>query len=260
MPLPLQLSQSALAVLERCPRKFQHRYLDQLTDFVPSDQRDRMEWGNQFHQLMQQRELGLPISAAAEDELLRCVEALVNTVPDVFDREQWRDRFSEHRRLWRMGDVLLTVVYDLLLLGDRQAHIIDWKTYPRPQRSDWLAQHWQTRLYPYVLAETSEYEPEQIAMTYWFVQPQLESPRPESITFPYSTEQHQRIHAALTQQFDQLEQWLSDYYKEIPLPMLPETAPECQSCPFAVRCQRGAFGKAAPDALTDLDAIEEVAL
>jgi hypothetical protein len=234
--------------------------LDQLAEFVPTEQRDRMEWGNQFHQVMQQRELGLPITVAAGDGLLRCVEALVSTVPDVFDAKQWRDRFSEHRRLLRMGNRLLTVVYDLLLLGDRHAHILDWKTYPRPPRADWLAQHWQTRLYPFVLAETSDYEPEQIAMTYWFVQPQSTPSQPESLTFPYSTDQHQRIHATLIQQLTQLEHWLADYYAGTALPMLPETAKHCQSCPFAVRCQRGSFQTVAPEALLNLDAIEEVTL
>jgi hypothetical protein len=256
----LQLSQSALALLEQCPRKFQHRYLDQLAEFVPSEQRDRMEWGNQFHQLMQQRELGLPITSTAEERLLQCVDALVNTVPEVFDPSQWRDRLSEHRRLLRLGDIVLTAVYDLLLLGDRHAHIIDWKTYPRPPRSDWLRQHWQTRLYPYVLAETSDYAPEQIAMTYWFVQPQSESSRPESMTFPYSVEQHQHTHATLSQRFAQLNAWLMNYHAGTSLPMQPQTDKDCQHCPFAVRCQRGDFRPIAPEVWLNPAAIEEVAL
>jgi hypothetical protein len=48
---------------------------------------------------------------------------------------------------------------------------------------DKLAKNWQTRLYLYVLAETSAYPPDSLSMTYWFVQ----LPRsPEQITFNYN--------------------------------------------------------------------------
>jgi hypothetical protein len=64
------------------------------------------------------------------------------------------------------------------LIADDLAQILDWKTYPKPQNRRWVEQNWQTLLYPYVLAETSDYLPEQISMTYWFVQSEQPS-KPE---------------------------------------------------------------------------------
>jgi ATP-dependent exoDNAse (exonuclease V) beta subunit len=59
---------------------------------------------------------------------------------------------------------LLTVIYDLLIEAEDNAQILDWKTYPQPKEQNRLAKDWQTRLYLYVLAETSDYLPEQISM------------------------------------------------------------------------------------------------
>jgi hypothetical protein len=69
-----------------------------------------------------------------------------------------------------VGNYLLTVIYDLILLESDRAVIFDWKTYLKPIDADKLAKNWQTRLYLYVLAETSAYPPDSLSMTYWFVQ------------------------------------------------------------------------------------------
>ncbi len=259
--MPLQLSQSALTVLSLCQRKFQHIYWDQLSGLMPMEQRSHLEWGSRFHHLMQQRDLGLPLHANPADDLsfYRCMEALVHHVPQIFDPSAWRDRLSEHRRTLRLGDAVFTAVYDLLLLGDDQAQIIDWKTYSRPQQSHWLAQHWQTRLYPFVLAETSAYRPDQISMTYWFVQPYLTEPIPQSITFPYSAAQHQQTRQSLTTLVEHLTASLAAYQEGQPLPQLPAGSPVCQDCPFALRCQRGAYAIDTP-ALPPLTDIAEVVL
>ncbi|MGA1283298.1 MAG: PD-(D/E)XK nuclease family protein [Prochlorothrix sp.] len=181
VPILTSLSQSHLALLATCPRKFQHIYLDRVTVPKSWHQYQRILWGNQFHQLMQQMELGLPIEgfAATQPELYQGILALRLAAPQVFQtpdpaRGEWRS--SEHRRSLAFtvpnGDpVGLVVVYDWVRGDPQFAEILDWKTYRQPPQGENLAQSWQTRLYCYVLAETSQYEPEQIQFTYWFIAP-----------------------------------------------------------------------------------------
>ena len=76
---------------------------------------------------------------------------------------------SEHRRTLAFNDYLLTVVYDLVVCTPQQGQIFDWKTHQRRPPESWLQGDWQTRLYLYVLCETTDLKPEQLSMTYWFV-------------------------------------------------------------------------------------------
>ncbi len=261
----MRLSQSQLNILELCPRKFQHLYLDQLSTPSSSDQQVRLAWGNRFHLLMQQRELQLPIETTAfedDEQVLRHVKALVAAAPEVFHPSRTAFRQSEHRRSLDIHDYLLTVIYDLLILEPDQALIFDWKTYPLPQNRQWLFTNWQTRLYPFVLVETSDYQPEQVAMIYWFVQARTsEVPTPQSLKFSYTRESHEQTRQDLTAILKRLSQWLDHYQQNLPLPQVDETHGHCADCLFAVRCQRGNVQKQAatiePSNLAD---IQEIAL
>ena len=186
----LRLSQTQLKILEECPRKFQHSYLELLASHTSPEHKEKLEWGSRFHLLMQQRELGLPIAFITEPdtEIQRCLVAFVNSAPELFTPSENDDktfRQAEHVRTLIFQEYLFTVIYDLLIAEPNQAQILDWKTYPGPQKTQWIAQSWQTRLYLYVLVETSDYSPEQVSMTYWFVQLQGEEP-PQSLTFTYN--------------------------------------------------------------------------
>jgi len=267
-----RLSQGQLNLLETCPRKFQHSYLEQLAAPTTPEQQERMAWGKRFHLLMQQRELGLPVEyLISEDaELGRCLEALRSAVPEIFTTTLSTSqtfRESEHCRTLKIGGYLLTVVYDLLILDDLDAQILDWKTYQIPQNPARVGKNWQTRLYPFVLAETSEYLPRQISMTYWFVQSQASQtskPEPQSLKFAYSEATHQYTKAVLSKLLRQLTDWLQDYQAGIPFPQVPETAPLCKFCQFAVRCQRTKGFESALDGhhhhLLSLAEIPEVSL
>lgn len=242
----LRLSQAQLQTLTTCPRKFQHLYLDQL-GFPPTpEEQTRLNWGNQFHLLMQQVQMGLPLAPplhADEQVMQRSIAALQQVAPDLFENQPGDQpdslRLSEHRRTLQLGDYLLTVIYDLLILEDDRAQILDWKTYPRPQNARRLAQHWQTRLYLFVLAETSHYRPDQLAMTYWYVQagnPEL--PQPQSLHCTYSIAQHRRTQKDLLQWLDRLTQWLTAYERGEGLPQVETAQNHCQTCSFMLRCQR----------------------
>ncbi|MEC4893733.1 MAG: PD-(D/E)XK nuclease family protein [Oscillatoria sp. PMC 1051.18] len=260
---PLRLSQSQLNLLETCPRKFQHIYLEQLLSPVSPEQLEKQSWGSQFHLLMQQRELGLPIeSLLIEDEQLQhSFKSLIATAPEILTpaESEWRD--AEHCRTLQFKDYLLTVIYDLIITDREKAQIFDWKTYLQPPNQKKLANNWQTRLYLYILAETSAYLPEQISLTYWFVK--LPS-KPQSCKFRYNSQQHKQTREDLTELLKQLDEWLDRYNNDgIPFPQVNESSRECNYCNFALRCQRDADSREIEKSrnwLTEVDKIEEVSI
>jgi hypothetical protein len=264
-----RLSQGYLNLLQTCPRKFQHIYFDQLGSPISPEQQEKQTWGSQFHLVMQQRELGLPVEFLVEEDpqLQRWVTSLIGAAPDISIADPQTFRHSEHCRTLNLQGYLLTVIYDLLIADPQQAQIIDWKTYPQPQHRRWLEKDWQTRLYLYVLAETSDYLLEQISMTYWFVQSQ---PQPQSLKFTYDRTRHQQTQADLTYLLNQLTDWLQSYQElGADLPQVAEAAGRCSDCSFAVRCGRSssyvagelpAISDDPTDLLLNLDAIEEVIL
>jgi len=259
--ISLRLSQGQLNLLERCPRLFQHTYLDQLGSPTSPEQQERQIWGSRFHLLLQQQELGLPIESfiAENCQLQQWMLAFASAAPEILTPAHSHFRESEHCRTLKIQDYLLTVVYDLLIADESSAQILDWKTYPQPQSRRWLESSWQTRLYLYVLAQTSDYLPEQIAMTYWFMQ----SDKPQSLKFTYSATQHQRIEQKIQALLQQLTDWLQRYQQGEAFPQVAQGNKFCQSCTFAVRCQRqrysgeDALGK---NWLPDLANIQEVSL
>ena len=142
----IYLSQEHLNLLESDPQRFQKVYLDRLSLPPLPEQWESRQWGKQFHLLMQQRELGLPIESFLEANqdfkeaiapLLVAIPALNSNIP----------RQAESKQTLLIENYLLTVIYDLLILGDSCAQILDWKTYPKPKDRAKLAQDWQTRLY-----------------------------------------------------------------------------------------------------------------
>ncbi|MBD3882940.1 PD-(D/E)XK nuclease family protein [Phormidium tenue FACHB-886] len=261
----LHLSQGLLNLFAACPRKFQHLYIDQLNLPIAAEQQARLNWGNRFHLLMQQRELGLLEATQAndpEEELLyQAIEAIAQAAPALFQGDPTVFRQSEHRRTLKLNGYLLTAIYDLLILNEQQAQILDWKTYARPQTSHQLAQHWQTCLYLFLLAETSTYFPEQISMTYWFVQAKSgHAPQPQSLTFTYTQERHQQIAQDLDGLLCRLTNYLDRYqtYAES-FPQVALSSPTCDTCSFAPRCQRNQGGNRSEPVAT-LEEIQEINL
>ena len=286
----LQLSQSHLTLIEHCPRKFQYIYLDHLTTPVPSEERDSLTRGNQIHHLMQQQELSLlPFTSSQNDrvnemrsvnerersqqelsqqtmELYQVVNALASAVPTK-DRETLF-RQSEYRLNLNVDDVLLTVVYDLLILESTHAHIFDWKTYARPPKRQDLEQHWQTKLYPFVLVEMSTYEPDAVDLSYWFIRGDASEKsqrqfalQPDCIQFSYSDRLHESTRASLNQVITQLKQWIQAYQTGEALPQTLQVQERCTTCQFALRCQRmNQDGQFQWEALQDIDAMDEIVL
>ena len=211
---------------------------------------------------MQQREMGLPIAPVLtqDSELQACLEQLKVQAPALFDSTGECFRQSEHGRSLVFNGYWFTVVYDLLRQWRDRAEIIDWKTYLKPKDLRYLQQDWQTRLYLYVLVETTPFEPSQVAMTYWFVRarnPETQALEPQQVRIPYSTAKHAETQQDLERLTDQLTRLLatSDLF-----PQLPLGSPTCDQCPFAIRCQRGEAQPTDAVELPSLEAIEEVVI
>jgi hypothetical protein len=269
-----RLSQGQLNLLTTCPRKFQHTYIEQLATPYSPEQQEKLAWGKKFHLLMQQKEIGLPIQSIAETdtEIQRSVTAFINATPELFtpsENSNLTFRQAENPRTLIFQDYLITVIYDLLIAEPTQAQILDWKTYPRPKDHQLLAQDWQTRLYLYVLVETSNYLPEQISMTYWFVQLKGET-TPQKSQFHYTEKKHEQTRQDLSEILIQLTAWLQNYHEHNqPFPQVNITDNECESCQFNTHCDRHQetlsnslekFTAPYPDLLTNLGIIEEISI
>lgn len=242
----MRLSQRHLKVLETCPRQFEYLYFDRLALTVSPYQQVKSQLGSDFHLLMQQRELGLPIAPILEraPQQQAWMQAILTTAPELFESEPQTWRESEHIRTLAIDNYLFTVIYDLVILQPdchkdslhQQANIIDWKTYPLPKNKKELDRDWQTRLYAYVLAETSDYLPKQIAFTYWFIQ---SSPQPKSVRIGYTLKQHQQTKSDLHDLLSKLTTWVDAYRTDREhFPQVATSAGVCQRCSFADRCGR----------------------
>ncbi|MGK7922810.1 MAG: PD-(D/E)XK nuclease family protein [Trichodesmium sp.] len=236
-----QLSQQHLNLLTNCPRKFQHFYLDNLNLPITPTEQERLNRGSQFHLLMQQRELGLPIESLMleNQEMQNYFNNFFEAAPEISNSQTPDNlilRQAEHTRSINFNGYILTVIYDLLIADIEQAQIFDWKAYSYPQNKKKLAKNWQTRLYLYTLVETSNYSPEQISMTYWFIKPNNQE-KPYKLEFYYNHKEHQKTQQDLRQILDKLTDYLKNYQQEGEnLPQKP-TIDNCQNCQFASRCQ-----------------------
>ncbi|EKV03941.1 hypothetical protein Lepto7375DRAFT_6262 [Leptolyngbya sp. PCC 7375] len=235
----LSLSQAHLTLLESCPRRFQFIFDQSLAVPPTPDGQDAALWGNQFHLLMQQQALGLPIDvmAAANADMTAKIEALRGLAPHLFQPDPDEQlRQSEHQRTLALNGYIFTVIYDLVVLTEQSGLIVDWKTYLKPPPRMRLAQDWQTRLYLYVLTETSGLRPEQVTMVYWFVRNRNEQGDdlpPSDYRFTYSLQQHEQTRATLLQLTERLS--LLRQRGEFPK---TDMLDRCTHCPFQIRCQR----------------------
>lgn len=261
----MKLSQGNLTILETCPRLFQHQVLEQLAVPQWGEVWERLQLGSQFHQLMQQRSQQLPIEpiVAGDPNLsrwFRAVEDYGNELfPAVEDKTVWTD--SEHVRTLDWLGHTLVGVYDYVVLGAASAQILDWKTYPKPIETRHIQRSWQSRLYPFLLAQSSDYEPEQIEMRYWFFQGRASQDRvsqgrgdqgrsgasqsqnqsqnqPQLLRLPYDRAQQDQTAEDLTHLLVKLNLWLEAYEKFETFFPQTEVRSTCESCGFGVRCDR----------------------
>jgi CRISPR/Cas system-associated exonuclease Cas4 (RecB family) len=258
------ISQGHLNIWETCRRKYQHKYLEELSLPETNSNQEKLRLGSNFHLLMQQKELGLDVVALASSDpaLQKWLAAFENQPPVMLDG----DRLCEHRRILEItseislhnsgnsdrgqGDflstTLITVIYDFLILGDLQGQILDWKTHQVPIKQDVLQDSWQTRLYLYVLAKTTNYAPSQLSMTYWFAN------TGDSVIIPYSQVEYDRTEIKLQQILHEMAE--AEEYPQLNL----EVSSACKHCEFRERCDRGDLS--ADISFSDIEDIPEITI
>jgi hypothetical protein len=241
----LTLSQARLLAFLTCRRRFQLRYLDQLswpvTPLMPR-QRSSVEQGRKFHQLLERFFLNLPVNEI-----------------DIPDRQLrlWWKRFEEHvlplppgrtlpelRLTVPVGRHFITGRFDLVIIGyekDQPAvHIYDWKT-SQPRPVEQLQDDWQSKLYLAMLAESKNaliresgtLTSEQIKLTYWYV---TDPVSPHTIT--YSPEQHEQNWAEIQMLVIDIDNCLeTDQWP------LTDNWSHCRSCTYWAYCGRFEAGE-----------------
>ena len=255
-----RLSQTQLQLIETCPRKFQYIYFEQALSPLSPEQQEKQNWGSEFHLLMQQKQLGLPIEPIIKEypKLNDWLSRLMEVEPEIFTEKENIFRSSEYVQTFTLDNYLFTVIYDLIIADEQKAQIFDWKTYRFLPKSPNLQNNWQTKLYLYVLANTSDYQPEQLSMIYWFVESQ---PVIQSLTFKYDSHTDKQIESELKAILQKLNQWISKYLDHGEyFPQVPENLGRCTSCNFAFRCGRSPQFTSAESniILPDFDTIQEV--
>ncbi|MEM9567374.1 MAG: PD-(D/E)XK nuclease family protein [Cyanobacteria bacterium P01_E01_bin.34] len=216
-----RITQSHLRLLDSEPHRFARLYSDGLE--LPTHTRNSAanERGKQFHQLLHQQSLGLPIASLVDGnpDLKRYFQAFQTCPPPLLDGKQ----LAEYPLASPWGDFQLYGVVDLLVEAGDRAQVVDWKTYWRARSFEELVNDWQTRLYLFLLAETSEYSPEQVSMLYWFAE------APQSyIEIFYSSKAHHKTYNDLANLLDLLAEWLQFGFPE------PSIAENSKSDAFSI--------------------------
>ncbi|RME43791.1 MAG: PD-(D/E)XK nuclease family protein [Caldilineae bacterium] len=249
-------TQSNLHDYLTCPRRFELRYLRHLNwpavETAPVQEAERrMQLGSDFHRLVHQHALGLPVAgltaaAAEQSPALAAMwhNYLAHRPPEL--AAPGVRLFPEVTLSTTLAGYRLTARYDLLafLPGEPpRALIVDWKTNARRPPSAALRAHIQSRVYPFVLAMSGGAltgdppDADHITLRYWFAAAPTE---PETI--PYSAARFQADRADLSALLAEIAA-----AKTFPL-----TSDEraCRFCAYRSFCDRG-------DVAGPLDEFEE---
>ena len=246
LPNPFAFSQSSLQDYVDCNRRFQLRYMEQLqwpaveTAPLLENERHQLE-GQQFHRLLQQYLLGLPV-----DKLTHMAN---NSGSQNLAR--WWDNFISARLTGNLADLdgqalhaeqslsapvgshRAIAKYDLIAIRDGQATIYDWKTNHRRPRDEQMQARYQTLVYMNLLVRAGTslnggqpFQPEQIKMVYWYA----DFPS-EPASFHLDSPQHARAWQSLTELASEISARQS----------FPLTGDEqkCGFCLYRSYCERG---------------------
>lgn len=237
LPENFMFSQSSLQDYVDCPRRFELKYILQqrypaleIDDMLTFEQ--RMEQGQQFHQLVHQYLVGIP----AEQLLSRIQDQEVKQWFEVYLADDLSrlsgSLYPEKTLTIPFDDYGLLAKIDLLSVGDC-IQIIDWKTSRKLPRREILEKRLQTIVYRYVVAKGATYlnngktiSPEQIEMVYWYA-----DHAGKTLRFAYSKAQ-----------FEADEVYLLGLVKDIETRSrfpLTDNEHRCKFCTYRSICERG---------------------
>jgi len=236
-----QFSQGSLQDFADCKRRFQLRYIEQLSwpaiaaDPILDHERN-MDLGIQFHRLVQQHQLGIDednLTRMVTDEQLQAwwqnyLQHPPKNLPDQRHPEILLSGSLEQRRL--IGK------YDLIAIEPGQrAVIVDWKTSKHTPKRQWLQEKLQTRVYCYLLTKAGIHlndgkalEPEQVSMMYWFAN----TPETPEI-FQYDATQFADDEIYLSDLIRTIERLEAESFT------LTDNERHCRFCAYRSLCDRG---------------------
>lgn len=245
LPSNFQFSQSNLQDFSDCPRRFQLKYINQLSwpavEAEPALKNERLLiLGNNFHKLAQQHFLGVPKEdlnaiAGKNEHLSKWLEHFLIYQSQITHKST--QLFPEISLSAPIADYRLFAKFDLLSV-DPENHLIiyDWKTSRNLPKRAWLQNRLQTHVYPYILVRSAnsiplldEVSPDKINMVYWF------SNHPsEPVHFRYDTKQFKRDDSFLTKLVKQVEALHSE-----DAAALTADLKLCEYCVYRSLCNRG---------------------
>jgi CRISPR/Cas system-associated exonuclease Cas4 (RecB family) len=254
LPTPFTFSQSSLQDYADCPRRFQLRYIDQLSwpaidaEPVVENERRQIE-GQLFHRLVQQYYLGVPSENLARmantPNLARWWQNFIDTY--LTGLRDLSGMYPELTLSAPIGEHRLVAKYDLVAVQNSQVTIYDWKTSARRPRDEWMSVRWQTRVYRALLVQAGShlnigkpFEPEQIEMTYWYADFSSEPTR-----FKYDAKQFKRDWSAIEKMVTEI-----STVQEF---LLTEEEKMCRFCVYRSYCNRGAQAGQMEEADTEME-------
>jgi CRISPR/Cas system-associated exonuclease Cas4 (RecB family) len=244
LPENFQFSQGSLQDYVDCPRRFQLKYIQQLSwpavDVEPALENEiYLQLGAAFHRMVQQYLLGVPaeklmLQASQDVQLARWWENFIQDVGKRINRKVG-NYDPEITLSAPIGDFRLVGKYDLLIKADHKFTIYDWKTSRKHPKREWLALNLQTRVYPFLLAQAGMYlnkgkliAPDQIEMIYWFANFPT-----APLRFPYSQAQFREDETYIAGLIEEIK-----LISEEPAP-LTENEKRCRYCVYRSLCNRG---------------------
>jgi CRISPR/Cas system-associated exonuclease Cas4 (RecB family) len=280
LPERFVFSQSSLQDYVDCQRRFQLRYL--LHQQWPAVEAEpylenerRIDLGSTFHKVVHQYLVGVPESditrSVASDEILfswwnnyqHSIKAGVIHSLQI-DSSQHVEELTLYTEV---GKFHLIAKFDLLIhQPEGKWTILDWKTSENRPKRKWLADRWQTHVYPYVLtkagaslANNHSIDPNEVEMIYWFT------------NYPEQPERFSYSLASFTEDERMLSSLIATIHEkgEGIYPLTPDTR-RCLFCTYRSLCNRGVeagdiqhleewLESEPPDEVKiDLDQIEEI--
>lgn len=237
-----RFSQSKLSAYASCPQLFYLRYIKELdwpalVSEPVLEREQHFENGSRFHLLVQQYVAGIPkqdiTQTIHDDKLMAWWNSFMqfNPVHELTGRQ-----LAEYTLSTRVAGFALDAKFDLLVVHpDDSFTIFDWKTNQRLPSYAKLEKNFQTRVYRYVVAkagdiliEPHETLPENIKITYWFV----EFPE-ESVEIQYSPHAMQDDEQALSRIIHEINSLLDDSFSKT------ESLQMCELCQYRSYCDRG---------------------
>ena len=234
----LVLSAHSLQAYVDCHRRFELSYLQELqwpaVETEPLLESERhMDDGRRFHEMVHRDIVGMAPPApdpTREVDVARWWANYQNHRPGDLEGS----RYPEKTLVGRVDGRTLVATCDLIVVQPQgRLQIFDWKTWRRRHGREWLSERLQTKIYPFLAAQSTQLTGAQIApgnieMVYWYADFPDE---PE--TFRYNEEQLQSDEAYIVGLAEEIANTDEGAFA------LTDDVRQCTYCIYRSFCDRG---------------------